>query len=82
MILCLSIINFGLATIARRYTIAFGKAWNALVFGMIDRLTCCVEPTHLLEADAFCVEVLVRGAEVVLDLHTFECSMVFIHSKA
>jgi hypothetical protein len=39
----------------------------------------------ILEAGAFCVDVLVllaviRGAEVVLVLHTFECSLHGVHT--
>ena len=74
LILRLSVSNVGLAAMAIRYTIWFSKAWNALAPGMIDRLTCCLEPKHFLEAGVFCVEALVHGAEVVLFLQTFECS--------
>ena len=74
LILRLSVSNVGLAAIAIRYTIWFSKALNALAPGMIDRLTCCLEPKHFLEAGVFCVEALVHGAEVVLVLQTFKCS--------
>ena len=63
------------------------KARNAFSPGMIDRLTCCVEPKRSLEAGALCVEVLVllgltviRGTEVVLVPRTFECSLHGVHT--
>ena len=89
LILRLSFINVGLGAIAIWSTIWFSKARNALAPGMIDRLTCCMEPKRSLEAGAFCVKVpvlltVIRGAKVVLVLHLSECSLslVFTHSNA
>ena len=89
LILHLSFINVGLGAIAIRYAIWFRKSRNTLAPGMIDQLTCCVEPKRSLEAGAFCVKVpvlltVIRGAKVVLVLHLSECSLslVFTHSNA